>query len=459
MAETNNPYQDKIDKDIKNLVKLKAGTANQQLINAAYLGARQEPPAAMDWLNAAQSGLTSFTTALAEGKAARQKEIDVMNGDIDSQIDTLITSGFSLGENYYSAANEYTKQLREKFLAAEGDPELQNKIKMELNVASQSIAGTKTAIEEIATAWGTNPDESDLERNGLSPKQLDIIKTVTAPNGANAIWDYNKNTFVWQDPNDPSKIYTVKDVQDIQKQYSRDYAGKERYIKDEQAEREFGLAYKQGEQGAEAFNFEKKLLNNEKRITKENVNFYINGDFTNDGTPNFKETFKNHPDFDLTKEGNPISKALTESGKYLDRPGSPKGFDLTDMPDPTPSDGVYTEDDLLKLRNDVYNAVTDPDANGYNFEITKKLIAEYMTLRQESNFYGGKKSDLVKIDPRNYKDLDSFKDAGGNVGFAKANGYRYQKEVKNARGKVTTKAGWIYEPQNDLHNAFVGTVL
>ena len=192
MAETeNNPYQDKIDKDKKNLIKLKAGTANQQLINAAYLGARQEPPAAMDWLNAAESGLTSFTTALERGKAARQKEIDAMNGDIDSQIDNLTTTGFSLGENYYGAANEYTKQLREKYLAAEGDPEAQNKIKMELNVASQSIAGTKTAIEEIATAWGTDINESDLERNGLSKKQLAMIKTVTAPNGANAIWDYN----------------------------------------------------------------------------------------------------------------------------------------------------------------------------------------------------------------------------------------------------------------------------
>jgi hypothetical protein len=458
MAEANNPYQDKIDKDRKNLIKLRAGTANQQLINAAYLGARQEPPAAVDWLNAAQSGLTSFTTALAEGKAAKQEEIDAMNGDIDSQIDILTTAGFSLGENYYSAANEYTKQLRAEYLENEGNPEAQNKIKMELNVASQSIAGTKTAIEEIATAWGTDINESDLERNGLSKTQLDIIKTVTAPNGANAIWDYNENTFVWKDPNS-GDIYKIKDIQDIQKQYSRDYAGKEQYIKDEQAERELGLAYKQGERGSEAFNFEKKLLHNEKRITKENVNFYISGDFTNDGTPSFKETFKNHPDFDLTKEGNPISKALTASGKYLDRPGSPKGFDLTDMPDPTPNDGVYTEDDLLKLRNDVYNAVIDQDANGYDFEITKKLIAEYMTLRQESNFYGGKKSDLVKIDPRNYKDLDSFRDAGGNVGFAKANGYRYQKEVKDKNGKVTTKAGWVYEPQNDLHNAFVGTVL
>ena len=32
MAETDNPYQDKIDQDEKNLAQLRVGTANQQLI-------------------------------------------------------------------------------------------------------------------------------------------------------------------------------------------------------------------------------------------------------------------------------------------------------------------------------------------------------------------------------------------------------------------------------------------
>ena len=113
MVDYENPYQDKIDKDKENLIKLRAGTANQQLMNAAYLGARQEPPAVMTWMNAAESGLTSFTEAIDKSKKARQAEVDKMNGDIDTQIDTLTTTGFSLGETYYGAANEYTKQLRE----------------------------------------------------------------------------------------------------------------------------------------------------------------------------------------------------------------------------------------------------------------------------------------------------------------------------------------------------------
>ena len=187
MAETENPYQDKIDKDKKNLIKLRVGSANQQAINAAYLGARREPPAVTTWMNAAESGLTSFTEAIDKSKKARQAEIDKMNGDIDAQIDTLTTAGFSLGEKYYGAANEYTKKLRERYLAEEGNPEAQNKIKMELNVASQSMKSTQDTIQEISDAWGVNEDESTLERSGLNPAEKNIIKTVT--NDDNAVWD------------------------------------------------------------------------------------------------------------------------------------------------------------------------------------------------------------------------------------------------------------------------------
>ena len=167
MAEEkyNNPGVTDTEDDKRNLEQLRVGQANQAMVNAAYLGARQEPLAAQTWLNAAQTGLTSFTEALDESKKAKQAKVDAMNANIDSQIDTLTTAGFSLGKPYYSAANEYTKGLREEYLAAEGNPERQNEIKMELNVASQSIAGTKDAIESIATAWGANPDESTLERS------------------------------------------------------------------------------------------------------------------------------------------------------------------------------------------------------------------------------------------------------------------------------------------------------
>jgi len=447
MAEPNNPYQEKIDNDKKNLVQLKAGTANQQLINAAYLGARQEPPAVMTWMNAAQSGLTSFAEAIDESKKVRQAKLDEMNGTIDAQIENLTTTGFSLGETYYGAANEYTKQLREKYLAAEGNPEEQNKIKMELNVASQNIGSTKTAIEDIATAWGVNDDESTLERSGLSEDQKNIITTVT--NDANAIWDYEKNTFVWKDPNDPTKTYTIKDIQDIQKLASRDYVGKEKYIKEEQDLIQNGMLFKEDGTGP-PFNPRKQTLVNEKRLTKENINFYINGDFTNDGTPSFSKEFRNHPDFKLDNPDNVIFKALESSGKYPDRPGSTPGFDLTDMPDPSPGDGEYTPDDLAKLAEDVYNAVTDENADGYNLDVTKNLVAEYMTLRQQEKFYGGKKDfDKMKLmNPENFDSWDAYVAAGGNKGYAKqVLGWTRIPETRDKKGRIKTIERW-YKNKN-----------
>jgi hypothetical protein len=453
MVDYENPYQDKIDKDKKKLVELKAGTANQQLINAAYLGARKEPPAVMTWMNAAESGLTSFTEAIDESKKARQVKLDEMNGKIDEQIDNLTTTGFSLGKTYYSAANEYTKGLREEYLAAEGNPERQNEIKMELNVASQNIGGTKTAIEEIATAWGVNEDESTLERSGLSEDQINIIKTVT--NDANAVWDYDENTFVWKDPIS-GETYTTKHIQDIQKIASRDYVGKEKYIKDEQLQVENGMLFREDGTG-EAFNPRKQTLANEKRVTKENINFYINGDFTNDGTPSFKDEFQNHPDFNLDKPDNVIFKALEASGKYPDRPGSPAGFDLTDMPDPTPDDNEYTAQDLIALAENVYKAVTDENAVGYNFDVTKGLVAEYMTLRQQEKFYGGKVSDIELINPEDYDNEKDYIDAGGNIGYAnKVMGYSWGEKLKRGKSYSPPRFEWKIDASKGYKAKFGG---
>lgn len=455
MTEYENPYQDKIDKDEENLTQLRAGTANQQLINAAYLGARQEPPAVMTWMNAAESGFTSFTEAIDESKKARQVEVDKMNGNIDTQIETITTAGFSLGETYYSAANEYTKGLREKYLAAEGNPEEQNKIKMELNVASQNIGTTKQAIEDIAIAWGINEDESTLERGGLNQKQRDIIKTVT--NDANAIWDYEENTFVWKNPEN-GETYTASQINEIQKIASRDYVGKEDYIKYEQTQAENGELFREDGTG-EAFNPRKETFANLKRIKKENINFYINGDFTGDGTPSFKDEFQNHPDFSLDEPNNVIFKALEASGKYPDRPGSPAGFDLTDMPDPTPDIPGYSDDDLVKLAQDVYNAVTDETADGYDFDVTKSLVAEYMTLRQQEKFYGGNTKDIEAINPEDYDSWDAYVEAGGNKGYAKQvlgwtriPAVYYQKGSR--RGQLKTKERWY-----NNKNVGFGTVL
>jgi len=451
MAEPNNPYQEKIDNDTKNLVQLKAGTANQQLINAAYLGARQEPPAVMTWMNAAESGLTSFTEAVDKSKKARQAKLDEMNGKIDEQIDNLTTTGFSLGKTYYSAASQYTKGLREEYLAAEGNPERQSEIKMELNLASQNISGAKKAIEDIAVAFGPDAENSTLERSALNPAELDIIDTVT--NDANAIWDYEQNTFVWQDPKDPEKTYTIKDIQDIQKIASKDYEGQKNYIEDETKIGDLGNEYKNGK-GGSAFNANTQTHSNLKRITKDNIRFYIHGDFTGDGTPSFKDEIINHPDM---KWDGKIFKHLTgvtnENGDMIYDIDGDGDVDIDDF-------GDVNNESRVKIMSDVYTAITDDMSMGYDYDVTRGLIAEYMTLRQEKRFYGGKTTaQLDEINPEDYDNTQDYIDAGGNIGYAKeVMGYSWGEKLdRKGRSYTPPRFDWKIDASKGYKAKFGGT--
>jgi len=431
MAEYKNPYQDKINKDKKALIKLTAGTANQQLINAAYLGARQEPPEAQTWLNAAESGLTSFKNAVTKSRLARELKEEKMNANIDTQINDIITSGYSLGQTYYTEANKYTEDLRGQYIAADGNPAEQQKLKMELNLASKSIQAVKTQIQSLSDAWGKDDESSMIERSNLPPHIQNIMMACTKEE--NAIWDKDKRTFKWTNPNyqktgDDGKplpgadkeFYTLEDMQNVEKLYSRDFDGSLQYQEDELKERQAGLLFKQGESNV-AFNREKKMLINEKRITKENIHFYLNGDFTGDGT-SFKEDIVDHPEWD------------DEIFKYFENIVNESGGMRYDTAEPY---GVITIDDFeganrIEKMEKVYNAITDSSAGGFDFTTSKNLIAEYMTLRQEQHFYG----ETVKMDDDTLwgfrgKDLDVFINAGGNLGAFKGRGVG----VKN--GKIT----------------------
>ena len=460
MAEYENPYQDKINTDKKNLIRLKAGTANQQLINAAYLGARQEPPAAMTWLNAAQSGFASFTEAVEKTKKARQAELDEMNGKIDANIDALETNGYSLGENYYTQANMYTQKLRERFLAEEGNPAEQNKIKMELNVASQNIANVKGTIEELATAWKGD----DIEKSGLNPTEQRIMDIAMDSKGTHATWIEGENTFGWRDPKS-GDVYTVKQVQDIQKMVSKDHVAKEEVITDENKQADLGNDFRVTGEGA-PFNSTNQMYHNEKRITKENIRFFINGDFTGDGTPSFKDELPNHPDFKWDAEKNPIFDALASvmlpSGEPMYPDKDNNGLDINDLATAADmEDGVFSDDEKIAAMQKVYDAITTPDADGYNFDVTKKLIAEYMTLRQQERFYGKPVSEIEDINPEKYDNLQEYLADGGNLGYAKqVMGYTWIDPIYKSDGvRIKKKGYWKIDPSKGYKTKFSGKVL
>jgi len=445
-TEYENPYQDKIDKDKKNLIKLRAGTANQQLINAAYLGARQEPSETLTWLNAAESGITSFTKAIGESRKIKQAKLDEMNGKIDAQIETLSTAGFSLGKNYYAKANEYTKELREEYLAKEGNPEAQNLIKMELNVASQNIGATKQTIEDIATAW----EGDDIEKLALTDDEQKIMNIAMDPDGKYAVWIEGENTFGWQDPDDPNKPpYTLKQIQDIQKLASKDYVAKEDNIKHEQKMVSDGVEYRTDGTGA-GFDNIKQMHANKTTITKDNIRFFINGDFTGDGTPSFKDEVIDHPEWD-----NKIFEHLTENALET--------YDIDNDGDVDINDFAGASRALQMEK--VYNAMTTPDTPGYDFDVTQGLIAEYMTLRQKKAFYEGSKLDAsgnpyytpkayaIKVRNNNFSDKD-FAAAGGNIGYMKSLGWekieQFEGTGKKKKSFNPRKYIWVENPASSF---------
>jgi uncharacterized cupredoxin-like copper-binding protein len=369
-------------------------------------------------MNAAESGLTSFTEAIDESRKARQVELDEMNGKIDVNIEQLTTTGYSLGSTYYEAANTFTKGLRERYLAEEGNPGEQHKIKMELNVASQNIQTTKTTIEEVGVAW----EADDIEKSALNPTEQKIMEIAMDPDGKYAVWIEGENTFGWKNP-ETGEVYTLKQVQDIQKLTTKDYAAKKEFIEYESKTAENSFEFRVNGKG-DAFNEQTETFNNEKRITKENIRFFINGDFTGDGAESFSKILIDHPEWE-----DDIFNSLSEN------PEAVKKYDTFPTPD---GDGKVSIEDFTGVdargftltkshqMEKVYNAITDTSAVGFDFDVTKKLIAEYMTNRARIKFYGGKKKfDNMKnisatvTDMAKFDSWDAYVEAGGNIGYAK----------------------------------------
>jgi hypothetical protein len=108
--------------------------------------------------------------------------------------------------------------------------------------------------------------------------------------------------------------------------------------------------------------------------------------------------------------------------------------------------------------NDVYTAITEtgPDGNFIHFDVTKKLIAEYMTLRQQERFYGGKeKFDIMKnLNPGDFESWDEYIKNGGNKGYAqKVLGWDWQEPILYTEG---SKRGEVKYPGKFVRNKTIG---
>ena len=470
MAEEkyNNPGVTDTEDDKRNLEQLRMGQANQAMVNAAYLGARTSSSAA-NWMNMASKIVNPMIEQVKIKRAAEKLEKDNLKAEINEHVDTIYDNSMSLGQTYFDQAYTQVEELRERYNKAveTNNSRDQHKLKAELNQLNSTIQTAKQTISDHATSY-----KEDMLSNGVTPDQLEIIKTCV--NEKNAIWDKDTNQFKWKsdktktvetgeyekksipilDENNEPRLDVngepmFEEVDDLTKPITkeepiyytmdqfnkavilRDDVTKEKVITRERTITENGLNYRKGE--GEAFNYESSKFKNEEYVTEENIQSLMHDNFTNDGT--FREALLQHPEWDELMFNEENFNSIEKIIQY-DTTGDGK-VTLEDF-DPTPGDGeegenVLTEEDRAKALEKLYDTILTPGSAGYDYETSKNLLVEFMTLRQKEAFWDGTTRQDLKdknlFPPLTWMTPEDYLAAGGNIGLLKAEGYQYDKDA------------------------------
>lgn len=387
-----------------NGISLRAGQADQNVVKGAQQKALQEAQAAKRSAERLSKTTDAFTKNFQAGlqagmlaKAAKKKEEEGYENTIKQNSDALLKSGYSLGEEYYNQAKSQVQDIRARYTAAkkEGNEDEADKILLELNLLSDTIANQKSGIQTNTEIINEYIEEGNLETN-FSPKQKEIVSMFTE---SNAVLDKETNSFKYKntnyDPNDKSKGPEFYTLEDFDKNVPiTDNVTIEKYIKDEVSLVEEGMKFMRGE--GDGFDMDLRTYQNEKLINENNIQGLMTNEDIFQGA-SFVDSLSNNPEIQQLLTGN--FKDKNDDGKI------------------TWKDFAETEaEGLQKLKE----AIVFTDNENYNFDLSKKLLANFMSLRQQSLF-----NKKLKIDPETNKPLlpnpgereDDFVKRGGSVGY------------------------------------------
>jgi Ca2+-binding EF-hand superfamily protein len=415
------------DKKYNRLGYTGLGTGMQdRLIKGAYLSARADAPD-YSWMNAVSSGINAFGEEMETKKANKKAEHDEIMGQIQTNVDEIYAAGGSMPQEYFDQAFTYTEQLREEYFEAvqSGDVKKQHQIKAKLNTFSTGIQNTKKSLEEGATLI---KDDMLINSEGLTPEQKNIMNSIKK---GTAELDMESGSYKWRavdvngepilDENGQQKYYTEEDYDGAL--VMRDDVNKEAYLSANKTHVEGGDSWRNGE-GPE-FDNETSRKANIKIIEasiKENkfgsMQSMIWDDITGFGS--FAETIETHPEFvkyfDEDLEHFNMKDGLTNNaaiGLYdKDKDGHVSYADFIDA-DSYPQydldgNGFVSDDELntvyendptaretvTKLAKEkIKHALLNP-AKGQE-ELTKSMLADFMTNRQSQMFYGNKTTTLT----------------------------------------------------------------
>ena len=484
-------WEDRLNKDKENLEQLKMGTPDQVLINAAYLGRRAVANNdAQLILDSVGSVFDDFLDQHNKIKLANKLARDATIEDFKTYSQSVLDAGSAMGTHAYNKVYDGVDALKKEYITAveNEDEKTQALIRSQLNGLSTTL---KTMNDTIMINSDTITDENMLTK-GLTSKQEDILDVCKEEN---LQWDFKKNTLYWQKIDDNGNIISERyDFEDYDKATQNLTIAHDtmKTIKDETIQvKSDGVGFADGS-NPDDFNYNTQHATNKKHINKNNINSLMHDDIF-PGAQTFVEAIKDHPDlsaerlldlfssddkvpnytrikiFDTTKDNklsiedfllqhfidNPdlLNRYEDQSGnKYIEYKGEDYDGD---------GDGILQQDELEELlnqnpdlknkmegiiRDKMISVITNSDDDNYDFDVSRNVLAEYLTLHQRNMFYGGDPDEVMDLQidmtANQHKTAQEIIDAGGNIGLIQQKYIYVTKDMADAVKMSLSKISW-----------------
>jgi len=314
----------------------------------------------------------------------KRKELESYENQFSNNINKITENAGSLGEEYFGIATEEAKKMQEEYMIAvkNEDKETQQKLKMKLQGLSTGVGSLKESLNIAAEL------KNDEE---LSAGRTDQEKLISATCTDPANIAYKDGEWVWNNPKynpeDPKskEFFTQKDLDN-----SLGMIESETFMKIREFENSMnaaGMGYVSGNEGAAPFDAERiKVSIADQFITQDNIMSLMHDDTRGAGA---SRTFAN----DLRGYLDSVPDIYSTFGIDVDGDGI---------------DGNSPQD-----KKAIVQAIINKEDRNYNYESSKNILAEYLTMHAEQKFYGTSDPSLI---PEDGETMDHFKKRGGIIG-------------------------------------------
>ena len=389
----------------------------------AYLDAKASSSGRRDNWDIVGDVFSDISSGIQQGQAQielekenKRKELEAYEDQFRKNAEKILLNVGGLGEEAYGLATEQAKALQEEYMNAvkNDDKETQTTLKMKL----QGLATSCQALKENLSIAAELKKDKSLS-NGRTALEKEISAACT--NQANLV--HHEGEFKWRNPNyDPEtegskQFFTQEDLDGSL--VLKDEKTSKAFIDFEYSQNESGQKYVDGAQGAGDFHEGRmKTKIADEFITEENIMSVM------------------HDDFRKTGESHTFSADL---GGYLDSMGDNlyKGLGIDVNKDGFVNEDDWDSDEDKKV---IIDAVTNKESEYYKFEVSKDIVAGWLTMHAKNKFYG---SSDPNLQPEDNETLDAFKLRGGIIGRWINNpdsGYTFDSETKTFIKKLDQEA-------------------